>query len=135
MCSQMGNGHGKGTKSGDRKTKEHSTKKSTGLNVDCSKSQGVENGDSQQVEEGHRLFLEDQAKKKGQMKDLKEKVCMKSSDPVSGAEKHFLRNQAGSSSMSSSLDTNEHHKAVTQGSCSMDHVPLWREGQDTGPII
>ena len=50
------------------------------------------------------------------MKDLKETACVKSSDPASGAEKHQLRKQASSSSLSSGLDTNEHHKTVTQGS-------------------
>ena len=62
------------------------------------------------------------------MKDLKETVCAKSSDPVPGAEKYQLRNQAGSSSLSSGLNTNEHHKTVTQGSCSVNHVPCSHEG-------
>lgn len=62
------------------------------------------------------------------MKDLKETVFVKSSDPVPGAEKYQLRNQAGSSSLSSGLNTNEHHKTVTQGSCSVNHVPCSHEG-------
>lgn len=59
------------------------------------------------------------------MKDLKELVCGKSSDPVPGAEKYQLRKQAGSSSLSSGLDTNEHH------------VPCLHEGSrhSTVPII
>jgi len=53
------------------------------------------------------------------MEDLKETVCVKSSDPVPGAEKYQLTNQAGSSSFSSGLDTNKHDKTVTQGGIPM----------------
>jgi len=44
------------------RVEKHFTKGSTGLDGESPKSQGVENCGSQQGEEGHRLFLEDQAK-------------------------------------------------------------------------
>jgi len=39
------------------RVERHFTKGSTGLDGESPKSQGVENGGSQQGEEGHRLFL------------------------------------------------------------------------------
>ena len=114
MYAQMGNGHGKGHKSGERKKKPPTTTKEN------SSLDGDLNGDLQEAKDGERLFLKDQAKRKSLVKDIRQ-LNIKSNETVPDVEKPQPKNQTGSSSgtgsssMSSDHDINEHNNGIIQG--------------------
>ena len=121
MHAQMGNGYGKGNKSGERKKESHA-KKNSCPDGDLSSPQGIENADLRQQEEGKRLFSEHQAKRKVLVKDFTKKLNIKPRETVSDVEKCQPKNQTGSSSMSRDHDINEHYSGIIQGDYShMNH--------------
>jgi len=123
----MGNDHGKGNKSGEKKKKKHS---------DSSNPQGIENGDLMQAEEGERLFSEERARRKDLAKDLKGKLNIKSKEPVPDCERQEPRSQDGSGSLSSNHSRNKHQNSVTQSdhsNANHNHT-LQGGGEQNGPL-
>ena len=107
MYSQMGNDHGKGSRSGEKKKKKQSGfKESAHRDENSSSPQEIENGDVKQGnEEGERLFLEGRARRKELFTKNFENLKIKSKDPVVEAEPQELGNH----------NTNlPHNNAVTQ---------------------
>ena len=127
MYCQMGNDHGKGNKSGEKKKKKHGN---------SSNPQGIENGDLMKSKEGERLFTEERARRKDLAKDLKGKLNIKSKEPVPDSERQEPRDQDGNGSLSSNNSRNEHPNSVTQSDHSnVNHNrTLQGGGEQNGPL-